>query len=117
MRLLSLPHPLRLRLVLAWFALALGAAAASPLVAPRVLERLCSSAGVQWHAVDDGTAPSTHATLECPLCLGAAPPPSAEMRTATLPPPQGRQAVVFRSAGYAARSGGAFPPRAPPAVA
>ena len=66
------------RLALAWFALALGVAAASPLVRPRALQLVCSAGGVAVLVVegDDGHAPSGHGQLDCALCLLAdAPPP------------------------------------------
>ena len=68
------------RLVLVWFALSLGVAAASPLVQPRVMELVCSSAGIVKILVqtDDGMQEVSNHTLDCPLCLAAgAPPPFA----------------------------------------
>ncbi|WP_137892014.1 DUF2946 domain-containing protein [Ramlibacter sp. 2FC] len=66
------------RLVLVWFALALGAAIASPLVQPQSLELVCSGAGSMKLVLKpgDGEAPASALTLDCPLCanLGAPPP-------------------------------------------
>ena len=61
------------RLVLVWFALSLGVAAASPLVQPRVMELVCSSAGMVKILVqtDDGMQEVSNHTLDCPLCLAA----------------------------------------------
>lgn len=67
------------RLVLAWFALALGVAAASPLVRPPVMELVCGANGqikVVVHT-DDGTAELGSAHLDCALCLAASAPPPA----------------------------------------
>lgn len=68
------------RLVLAWFALAIGVAVASPLVNPQGVELICSGGGGMKLLVnggDEGGAAAGHA-MDCPLCgsFGAAPPPS-----------------------------------------
>ncbi|MFT4193999.1 MAG: hypothetical protein QM614_05085, partial [Ottowia sp.] len=71
-------HRLIARLALAWFALALGAAAASPLVQPRAMQLVCSASGAVKLLVDtgDGLAEAGHATLDCALCLLADAPPA-----------------------------------------
>ena len=77
------------RCVLAWFALSMGAAVASPLVQPHGFELICTSTGAVKLIVigDDGS--SDHIVLgaghlDCPMCLPhAAPPPPALQ----LPPP------------------------------
>ena len=58
------------RLVLAWFALSLGVAVASPLVKPVAMELVCSSGGAAKLVVkgDDGTAQPAGHLLDCPLC-------------------------------------------------
>ncbi|WP_210542365.1 DUF2946 family protein [Rhodoferax sp. PAMC 29310] len=65
------------RFVLAWFVLTLGVAIASPVVHPRVMELICSDAGVVKLVVQgeaDGGLVKNH-TLECPMCImgGGAP--------------------------------------------
>lgn len=67
------------RLVLVWFAMSLGAAVASPIVAPQGLEVICSGSGVMKILVRaaDGTATEvSKPMLDCPACatLGAPPP-------------------------------------------
>ena len=67
------------RLVLAWFVLAVGVAAASPLVHPQAIELVCGAAG-QIKAVvhtDDGAVELGSAHLDCALCLVASAPPPA----------------------------------------
>jgi hypothetical protein len=68
------------RLVLVWFALSLGAAIASPLVAPRATSLVCSGASVKMivQGADGEMAEIGHSTLDCPLCaVMNAPPPLA----------------------------------------
>ncbi len=65
------------RLVLAWFALALGVAAAAPLVHPQTIEFVCGAGGqikVVVHT-DDGAVEMGANNLDCALCLYAAAPP------------------------------------------
>ena len=72
------------RLVLAWFALSIGVAVASPLIQPSAMELVCSGAGVIKLVVkstdvgdETGSRAGVH-TLDCPLCATAsAPPPIA----------------------------------------
>ena len=74
------------RFMLAWFALYLGAAIASPLLASGGLAVVCSADGmVRLVQTDDAGAPvQARGTLHCPLCVPAgAPPPAAVAQTAT----------------------------------
>jgi hypothetical protein len=66
------------RLVLAWFALAIGVAVASPIVKPKSMELLCSG-GVMKLLVtgEDGSTPATGHTLDCPLCVALDAPPAS----------------------------------------
>lgn len=59
------------RLVLAWFALSVGVAIASPWVKPQALQVVCSGASSQLLAVDgeDGSLPDSSPRLDCPACL------------------------------------------------
>lgn len=113
-------HTLRtLRLwVLAWFVMALGAAVASPLVSPKGMELVCTSAGTGGARLmvkaADGLVAADATGLDCPLCLAANTPPStppAAAATAAAPAFQPRfHASLYAPAG-AARSP---PARAPP---
>lgn len=107
------------RAVLAWFALSLGVAIASPLVNPQALELVCSSAGVmKVIAKTDGGAQemgSTH--LDCPMCMPfVAPPPAAP---ATAVPPPSPLAYALRpvvAARIAAATAAPLPARGPPSL-
>jgi hypothetical protein len=67
------------RLVLAWFALSLGVAVASPVIQPQAVELVCSSTGVVKLLVKSGSGTGevrAHAH-DCPLCVTAGTPPPA----------------------------------------
>jgi hypothetical protein len=77
------------RCVLAWFALSMGAAVASPLVQPHGFELICTSTGAVKLIVigDDGSSDHTAlgaGHLDCPMCLPHAAPPPPVLQ---LPPP------------------------------
>ena len=105
------------RLVLAWFALTLGAAIASPLLKPVGLELICSAGGsAKFVQHGSGSEQAPH-TLDCPMCVAphaAAPPPSlafndfaharaqavpvartAQLTAATIAPPSARGPPPF----------------------
>ena len=66
------------RLVLAWFALAIGVAVASPVLKTQSFELICSGgSGMQLlvHGDQDG-APAAGHKLDCPLCASFASPPT-----------------------------------------
>jgi hypothetical protein len=103
------------RLVLAWFALSLGVAIASPLVKPAGIEVICSGGGAIKLLVkgDGGTAPATH-TLDCPLCASiAAPPPVPRIEFASLPV-LGHAVQAIPAARIAALTAAPLPARGPP---
>jgi hypothetical protein len=66
------------RFVLVWFALSLGVAMASSLVAPKATELVCTSGGMLKLVAVDGTdsAAPSHGQLDCALCLPMALPPA-----------------------------------------
>ena len=106
------------RLVLAWFALALGVAVASPVVKPQGAQLVCSGSGAMqlvMPASDDGQPPSTH-TFDCPLCAAVAPPPPVDDAAVFLQP-LGRVIQSVPSARHTARLAAALPPRGPPHAA
>lgn len=72
-------HHLIARLTLAWFALALGVAAAAPLVQPRAMQLVCSASGAVKLLVDtgDGLVEAGQGHLDCALCLLTSAPPPA----------------------------------------
>ena len=105
------------RCVLAWFALYLGAAVATPLVARGGYAVVCSADGTaRLVRVDDGGVPAgAHASLHCPLCVPAsAPPPPAELIAATPPQPLVDVRPRATSARPPALAGAPPPARGPP---
>ena len=106
------------RLVLAWFVLAVGVAAASPLVHPQAIELVCGAAG-QIKAVvhtDDGAVELGSAHLDCALCLVASAPPPAPF---VAPQPPHVPALAWSPVEAPAWHGAAAMPwqaRAPPAA-
>ncbi len=107
------------RLVLVWFALALGVAIASPLVQPQGIELVCASGGAMkliLKSADGSEASSSH-TLDCPLCasVSAPPPVLASVAVASLSgaPVLRPRAVAHRLS----RPAAPLPPRGPPAFA
>ena len=106
------------RLVLVWFALSLGAAIASPLVAPKAMLLVCSGASVKLivQGADGEMTPMGHGALDCPLCaVMNAPPPVA--KTTVQPPQVLSQALLpIETARIAARIGAPWQARAPPAL-
>ena len=78
------------RFMLAWFALYLGAAVASPLLTSGGYAVICSADGiVRLVQTDDAGEPGeARASLHCPLCVpaGAPPPPAIGLAATPLPP-------------------------------
>ncbi len=106
------------RFVLAWFVLALGVAAASPLVQPQAVELVCSSGGQIKAMVlsDEGAVEIGASHLDCPLCLTASAPPPLPI-VAPQPPRQPARAWAALAL-TPLPSAAALPwqARAPPAV-
>lgn len=104
------------RLVLAWFALSLGVAMASPLVKPQGVELVCAGGGMKLLVKDSQGTPAGSHTLDCPLCASsAAPPPLALPAVAAVAAlPLERAALA---AGYVpTRTAAPLPARGPPAL-
>jgi hypothetical protein len=110
------------RFVLAWFALYLGAAVASPLVHPSdSFELVCSGAGTaklikKSDSGDSGTA--VHAgSMDCPLCApGGAPPPSVPAMVVAPTQPLAHVLRPIPAARIAAITAAPLPARGPPLV-
>src|SRR5687767_3497263 len=99
------------RLVLAWFVLVVGMAAAAPALHPQALDLVCTGAGMKLvpaDAGDDGK-PSSMAGLDCPLCLAVVPPPVTSAVPQVLPagrvvqPIPSAQVMAIRAAALPAR--------------
>ena len=104
-------------LVLAWFALSVGVAIASPWVQPQALQWICSGTGEMKMLLssDDGTPELRGHTLDCPLCLhlGTAPPPLAVALLWAAPPPT-LAPLLAPLEPLAARTAAPLPARGPP---
>ena len=75
------------RLVLAWFALSLGAAVASPVLHPQGVQLVCSAGGALKLVLpaDDGQAPQVRSGMDCPLCVSVDAPPAAQWAAGMAP--------------------------------
>jgi hypothetical protein len=105
------------RLVLAWFALSLGVAMASPWVKPQALQLVCSAAGTAKLVPADGAddvAGASH-LLDCPLCIMAAAPPPAARSAAAVP--AGHAAPQARRSSWPGAVAALPPARGPPPAA
>ncbi len=105
------------RLVLVWFALSLGAAVASPIVAPKALEVICSGSGVMKilvRAADGSVTEVSKPMLDCPACatLGAPPPVIGVQVVPAQPLAYALQSIP--SAHIAALTAAPLPARGPP---
>ncbi|WP_298930337.1 DUF2946 family protein [uncultured Ramlibacter sp.] len=105
------------RLVLAWFALSIGVALASPLVQPQSMELICSGAGAMKLLLKDadGGQSQPSPTLDCPLCASVAPAPVAAAMPAAQP--LGLALQSLPAAHIAARTAVPPPGRGPPLFA
>ena len=104
------------RLVLAWFALSLCAAVASPLVKPETIEVICSGSG-SIKLLVKGDAHGGHATshtLDCPLCASIAAPPPVVRTDLAFVPALGHAAQPIPAARIAALTAAPLPARGPP---
>jgi len=101
------------RLVLAWFALVVVAAAATPAIHPQALELVCSGGSIKLVVAggDDGQAPAT-ASLDCPLCMVVAPPSPAGVHVQPLP--HGMALPSLPAAPRIAHAAASPPARGPP---
>ncbi len=106
------------RLVLVWFALALGAAIASPLVKPQAIELVCASGGAMKLIVksdDGGQTPASH-TLDCPLCVTAGAPLPGVQPSVQQAPALAHALLPIVAAHIAGRTAAPLPARGPPAL-
>ena len=106
------------RLMVAWFALFVAVAVASPLIKPQAMEMVCSSSGLTKLAVqgDDGAAQSQGHSLDCALCLSLDAPPPRAPRLSTYAQPLGHALALIPAARIAALTGAPLPARGPPTL-
>lgn len=103
-------------LVLAWFALCLGVAVASPLVQPKAMDVVCTSAGgvkVVAHS-DDGPVKHGAKGMDCPLCLLEVSPPEPPQARVPALLPLARQPLPSSCVHTVAAMAAPPPARAPP---
>lgn len=106
------------RLVLAWFALTIGIAVASPWVQPRSLELVCSGAGAMKLLVqgDDGSTSFAGGTLDCPLCASLGAPPPMASQAPVAHPPDLLASPRLAAAPVVVATAAPLPARGPPLV-
>jgi hypothetical protein len=108
------------RLVLAWFALVLGVAAASPVVHLKSMEVVCApGVGVKvvYADMDGEPAHSGQHTLDCSLCLPASGPVPRGSLVPEIPRPLAHAVEPGVAAHIAGILGAPLPPRGPPPFA
>ena len=118
MRTLAAP-PLFSRLIVAWFALALGILSAWPLSFPKTFEVVCTAAsGVKVIVTTpDGQADPAHHSVDCPMCLGMALPLPEVPTLLTHHQPLSHALKPAVAAHIAALIGAPLPARGPPSAA
>jgi hypothetical protein len=113
----TLRSTIRLRwYVLAWLAFCLGVAVASPLVQPKAMNLVCSSAsGIKLVvSTDEGSVKLGSMGVDCPLCLlEATPPELPNTRLSTLLP-LARQPLPLSCVPVVVATAAPPPARAPP---
>jgi hypothetical protein len=105
------------RLVLAWFALTIGVAVASPMVKPQAMELICSGAGAIKLLVksDGGGSPAASHTLDCPLCASIDAPPVTVQSSTAIAADRAQVVESIPAARRAVPSAAPPPARGPPA--
>lgn len=75
------------RFVLAWFVLSLGVAVASPVVAPKSMQLVCSGPAMKMVVADDqgNWVEIGHNGMDCPLCAVLSAPPAQPVVEAAAP--------------------------------
>ena len=106
------------RFVLVWFALSLGVAMASSLVAPKATELVCTSGGMLKLVTLDGTdsAAPSHGQLDCALCLPMALPPAPCAVPLVQVSPLSHALQSVAAAHIASATAPPLPSRGPPAL-
>lgn len=110
------------QLVLAWFVLFVGMAAASPLLKPGPTELICSGSGILKAipgntAVGDQAQPVSQHTLDCLMCFSLDAPPTLVSLPVAPRLPLGRLLQSIPAARIAALTAAPLPARGPPTSA
>ena len=106
------------RFVLVWFALSLGVAMASPLVAPKAMELVCTTGGTMKlvSAGDADKTKSTAHTMDCALCMALGIPPTSISSQFFKPSSLSHALHPIAAAHIAAATAPPLPSRGPPAL-
>jgi hypothetical protein len=104
------------RLVLAWFALAIGVAVASPIVKPKSIELLCSGGVMKLLVTSDDGTPATGHTFDCPLCVSLDAPPASAAGLFQAQPPSVGILLPHADAALAVFTAAPPPARGPPFI-
>ncbi len=116
-------HPLRrarhlTALVLAWFVLALGVAAAAPALKPAQVQWVCSGSGASLVLHEEGGSPTAHDHAAKGALCGLLAPPSPQAGPSFAKPSRHGAAPAIAAASPHVRQAAApLPPRGPPARA
>ena len=103
------------RLVLVWFVFSIGVAVASPLVAPKSMELVCTTAGAaKWVTQGEGDAQVSTHSLDCPLCATTGAPPAQVGTPLTQPLPLSHALHPVEAARIASATAPPLPSRGPP---
>jgi len=105
------------RFVLVWFALSLGVAMASSLVATKATELVCTTGGMLKLVAVDGTdnAAPSHGQLDCALCAPMALPPAPCTLPLVQVSPLAHALQPVAAAHIASATAPPLPSRGPPA--
>jgi len=106
------------RFVLVWFALSLGVAMASSLVAPKATELVCTSGGMLKIVALDGndSAAPSHGQMDCALCAPMALPPAPCTVQLVQVSPLAHALQPVAAAHIASATAPPLPSRGPPAL-
>ena len=106
------------RFVLVWFVMSVGVAMASPLVAPKAMELVCTTGGAMKMVSSDDAdqAESTVHTMDCALCMAVGIPPAPMGNQFTKPSPLAHALHPIKAAHIAAATAPPLPSRGPPAL-
>ena len=104
------------RLVLVWFALFIGCAAASTVINPKNLQMVCSGGGVKIVDLGDKDGePQVSFGMDCPLCTPVTLPPVAVTIEFDKPSPLAHALRPIAAAHIASSTTPPLPSRGPPA--
>ena len=106
------------RFVLAWFVLYVSVATASPLLAPKAMDLVCTTGGaVKMVSSDDADkAESNVHTMDCALCMAGGIPPAPVSSQFAKPSSLAHALHPIAAAHIAAATAPPLPSRGPPAL-